>query len=32
MYGPNDVLHSDKGCMSVIIAFIVVTVGLFAIC
>ena len=31
MYGPNDVLHSDKGCMSVIIICIVIAAGLYAV-
>ena len=29
MYGPNDVLHSDKGCMSVILALIVIAATLY---
>lgn len=31
MYGPNDGLHSDKSCLGVIIALIVIAAGLYAV-
>ena len=31
MYGPNDALHTDKGCASVIVVLLIAAASLYAV-